>query len=754
MSVDSEESLPLSMAKSVSPHDKSLKNDSSEQAVPTTKRVRFEVPDNFFDSFGHDSAEEDDSIQNLDSVTITPLWWFESCEEISCSSESNSLDNSFFESNFDHGEDGVNGENGYGPRSNQTIALKEMTKGSSGQIDVPTAFVLLATEGNEENYSFSREHGNDDDNTDNTYNSGDSNDSSNDTNQADDSSDNDDEDFFGSDTSNDDDEIEEEQLDSDDDEEEEDSDDEYYPPPPPIEYHIGGEDRVARLPGQPPGPPPEGEARERYLRRMNQSCVMMGPGGTLGQYFLHWREKEWNDWLESQPTRERERQYLNKESTNLLEGASLSVLYSNLLEHPGIVARGGRELAQMVKANAERRNDNSNIERLLLDSASTIHTARNRRGMTNLVPCNKAVDAADKGRSYVREMGTRKFQPINKHGEPENVIIGMEETHILEGFMNDLVSLPLLLRKGCSVRECTADLISIQLPNTPHFHKCMEFHRAEDGLFYMDILPLEVEQANSNQVADSSTDDNESSGDDNSSDDETNDDTDDHESHDDDNSDESDSDKDRRINSNHGKEKKNNSNSKTTTKLEPIDINRAHELCNHPGETKLKETARVFGWKLTGVLKSCPSCAKSKATAKAVPKTTSDERKATTPGEILHLDTTGPYKRTRGKNRYWVAIKDAYTSRVWSEFGEAKNGFTEKIDLILTDLKTRGYSTKYLRLDNAGEWVWLKPVCAKHGIANHAIYSAEHATTKCNRRARVSDDQEHGLCMSAGKWHE
>jgi hypothetical protein len=97
------------------------------------------------------------------------------------------------------------------------------------------------------------------------------------------------------------------------------------------------------------------------------------------------------------------------------------------------------------------------------------------------------------------------------------------------------------------------------------------------------------------------------------------------------------------------------------------------------------------------VLKFCGACAKAKATAKVVPKTTSDERKATKPGEVLHLDTTGPYTRTRGKNRYLVCIKDAYTSRVWSESGEEKNGFTDKIDMILTTNKTRGFPAKFLR---------------------------------------------------------
>jgi hypothetical protein len=86
------------------------------------------------------------------------------------------------------------------------------------------------------------------------------------------------------------------------------------------------------------------------------------------------------------------------------------------------------------------------------------------------------------------------------------------------------------------------------------------------------------------------------------------------------------------------------------------------------------------------------------------------------PSEILHLDTTGPYKRTRGKNRYWVGIKDAFTSRVWSEFGPEKNSFTDKIELVLMNLKSRGLPVKYLCLDNAGEWVWLEPVCARLGI--------------------------------------
>ena len=82
----------------------------------------------------------------------------------------------------------------------------------------------------------------------------------------------------------------------------------------------------------------------------------------------------------------------------------------------------------------------------------------------------------------------------------------------------------------------------------------------------------------------------------------------------------------------------------------------------------------------------------------------------------MHLDTSGPYKKTRGHNRYWVGLKDAYTSRVWSLFGREKDSFTKDIDLLFTDLNSKGHPVRILWLDNAGEWKWLRPVCARHGI--------------------------------------
>jgi hypothetical protein len=129
------------------------------------------------------------------------------------------------------------------------------------------------------------------------------------------------------------------------------------------EYTIGGEDQVARLPGE-PMEPPRGQAREEYMNQRRELWEF------VGVYSLYWMDRAWDIVFQ---------QYRRSE---LQKQRDL--------------------LVQMAIANAERRNtSNSNFanfgqtEWLLLDSASTIHTARNKRGMTNLRRCNKAVNSAD-----------------------------------------------------------------------------------------------------------------------------------------------------------------------------------------------------------------------------------------------------------------------------------------------------------------------------------------------------------------------
>ena len=57
------------------------------------------------------------------------------------------------------------------------------------------------------------------------------------------------------------------------------------------------------------------------------------------------------------------------------------------------------------------------------------------------------------------------------------------------------------------VVKCMTDLIHIQLPETQNHGKHMGFKRAEDGLFYMEVilLPDDAEQVNSNRVVEDDT---------------------------------------------------------------------------------------------------------------------------------------------------------------------------------------------------------------------------------------------------------
>jgi hypothetical protein len=167
---------------------------------------------------------------------------------------------------------------------------------------------------------------------------------------------------------------------------------------------------------------------------------------TIGQFMLGCQEREWNEWLPHWELLQQQQETVITQATKLMEGTSLSVLFKLLVSNPVVIGQGGPELVAMVIADTETRNDNSNVQSLLLDSMSTIHIVTSKKGMTDLQPCNKAVNAANKGRSYVKEVGIWKFRMA---GKSRSLIVSMEDTHsILEGFMHYLISLPKLLKKN------------------------------------------------------------------------------------------------------------------------------------------------------------------------------------------------------------------------------------------------------------------------------------------------------------------
>jgi hypothetical protein len=89
-------------------------------------------------------------------------------------------------------------------------------------------------------------------------------------------------------------------------------------------------------------------------------------------------------WLPRRAALQQERADLITDTFKLLECASLSFIYKLLLAKPHVMSNGEPEFVAMVMANTERRHDDSNVERLLLDSASTIHIATSKSGMTDL----------------------------------------------------------------------------------------------------------------------------------------------------------------------------------------------------------------------------------------------------------------------------------------------------------------------------------------------------------------------------------
>ena len=164
-----------------------------------------------------------------------------------------------------------------------------------------------------------------------------------------------------------------------------------------------------------------------------------------------------------------------------------------------------------------------------------------------------------------------------------------------------------------------------------------------------------------------------------------------------------------------GKNKWNNQNGEFKNNYVIVDINEAHAMLGHVGEKCLHDTAKLFGWKLSGIMTVCAGCAAAKAKARAVPKTT--QEKSTVPGERLFVDISGNYAKSAVGNQYWVMAVDDYTRKRWSYFIKKKSDIGTVIEALLSSLAGAGHKTKYVRCDDAGENTkQLRKVCENRGI--------------------------------------
>ena len=93
-----------------------------------------------------------------------------------------------------------------------------------------------------------------------------------------------------------------------------------------------------------------------------------------------------------------------------------------------------------------------------------------------------------------------------------------------------------------------------------------------------------------------------------------------------------------------------------------MNINVAHNLFNHISEQVLQQTCKERNIKLTGQLKPCQGCLYAKSKRKRIMKTSNV--RANRAGERLFIDTSGPYPRSIGGNKYWFKVVDDYSRKI------------------------------------------------------------------------------------------
>ena len=98
-----------------------------------------------------------------------------------------------------------------------------------------------------------------------------------------------------------------------------------------------------------------------------------------------------------------------------------------------------------------------------------------------------------------------------------------------------------------------------------------------------------------------------------------------------------------------------------------MDINVAHHLFGHASKTTIKNTAKHYGWTLTGNWNKCENCVLAKIRQRNLQKTSPP---TTVKGERLYMDISSVKQRSYGGSKFWCLIVDQHTGMKWSIFFE------------------------------------------------------------------------------------
>jgi len=321
--------------------------------------------------------------------------------------------------------------------------------------------------------------------------------------------------------------------------------------------------------------------------------------------------------------------------------------------------------------------DEDQGETWILDSGASGHFTNNDHMMINKRRTSVPTNVANGPGQNTEVIGDLPLRSIEN-----NMDFRLTSVHLQESFGRNLMSMPVLIERGCSVvKICSKEIIIDGPKPSDGVTKPIRliFRRGEDKLYYLRVkrTPGPVHKALSASVIP------EDSGGD------------------------------------HGSFTQKTlveaaAVEKPTRKLRSINIMVAHELLGHPGEKKVCDTAKVNVWK------ACEWCDQAKARQKNIAKVS--ERKTSQPGEMLHLDLTGPFKTTPSNSRFALLIVDDFTDRKWIYLLQRKSQVVDEVEGLIVWLKGRNIICKCIRMDGGGENLPIRKLCDLHGMV--AEYTA------------------------------
>ena len=167
---------------------------------------------------------------------------------------------------------------------------------------------------------------------------------------------------------------------------------------------------------------------------------------------------------------------------------------------------------------------------------------------------------------------------------------------------------------------------------------------------------------------------------------------------------------------------------KPGTKLQ---IQELHGMLGHASMRTCRETAKYYGWIISGQDYVCDSCAKAKAKQRNISKEVTREEII---GKKMAIDISSIQARSYGGSKFWLLMMDDASDYCWSEFLKNKSELADRVINKIRNLKAKGIAdVKVIRCDNAGENISLKQKCEALGLGITFEFTARYTPQQNGR---------------------